>query len=52
LSTAFTGTTGLQWPQAERCSGINNLTGHTRKGAHAGCGRQWIETLKAAVEVR
>ena len=27
------------------------LTGHARKGAHAGYGKQWIETLKAAVEV-
>jgi len=27
------------------------LTGHARKGAHAGYGKQWIETLKAAIEV-
>jgi integrase len=26
------------------------LTGHARKGAHAGYGKQWIETLKAAIE--
>ncbi len=27
------------------------LTGHARKGAHAGYGKQWIETLKAAIQV-
>jgi hypothetical protein len=27
------------------------LTGYARKGAHAGYGKQWIETLKAAIEV-
>jgi hypothetical protein len=27
------------------------LTGHAKKGAHAGYGKQWIETLKAAIEV-
>jgi hypothetical protein len=27
------------------------LTGHARKGAHAGYGKQWIETLKATIEV-
>ena len=26
-------------------------TGHSGKGAHAGYGKQWIETLKAAIEV-
>jgi hypothetical protein len=28
-----------------------HLTGHARKGAHAGYGNQWIETLKAAIEI-
>ena len=27
------------------------LTGHARQGAHAGYGKQWIETLKAAIEI-
>jgi integrase len=27
------------------------LLGHSGKGAHAGYGKQWIETLKAAIEV-
>jgi integrase len=27
------------------------LTGHAGKGAHAGYGKQWIETLKAAIEI-
>jgi hypothetical protein len=27
------------------------LLGHAGKGAHAGYGKQWIETLKAAIEV-
>ena len=28
-----------------------HLTGHAKKGAHAGYGKRWIETLKAAIEV-
>jgi hypothetical protein len=27
------------------------LTGHTGSGAHAGYGKRWIETLKAAIEI-
>ena len=27
------------------------IPGHTGKGAHAGYGKRWFETLKAAVEV-
>jgi hypothetical protein len=27
------------------------LTGHARKGAHAGYSKQWIDTLKAAIEI-
>jgi hypothetical protein len=27
------------------------LLGHAGKGAHAGYGKQWIETLKAAIEI-
>jgi hypothetical protein len=27
------------------------LLGHARKGAHGGYGKQWIETLKAAIEI-
>jgi integrase len=27
------------------------ILGHSKKGSHAGYGRQWFETLKAAVEV-
>ena len=27
------------------------LTGHARNGAHSGYGKQWIETLKAAIEL-
>ncbi len=29
----------------------DNSLGHAGKGAHAGYGKQWFETLKAAVEV-
>jgi hypothetical protein len=28
-----------------------HLSGHDGRGAHAGYGRQWIETLKAAIEI-
>ena len=27
------------------------LLGHAGKGAHAGYGKQWIDTLKAAIEI-
>jgi hypothetical protein len=27
------------------------LLGHSEKDSHAGYGKQWIETLKAAIEV-
>jgi hypothetical protein len=27
------------------------LLGHAGKGAHAGYGKQWIETLKGAIEI-
>jgi hypothetical protein len=30
---------------------LRYLTGHAGKGAHAGYGKQWIETLKAAIEI-
>jgi hypothetical protein len=27
------------------------LTGHAGNGAHAGYGKRWVETLKAAIEI-
>ena len=40
----FAHETAALWP-------LRYLTGHAGKGAHAGYGRQWIETLKAAIEI-
>jgi hypothetical protein len=37
-------------PSRKMSNGIC-LLGHAGKGAHAGYGKQWIETLKAAIEV-
>jgi hypothetical protein len=48
FSTSYAGffahKTAALWP-------LRYLTGHAGKGAHAGYGRQWIETLKAAIEI-
>jgi len=40
----FAHETAALWP-------LLYLTGHAGKGAHAGYGKQWIETLKAAIEI-
>jgi hypothetical protein len=39
------------WFTAVKEDAERYLTGHARKGAHAGYGNQWIETLKAAIEI-